>query len=326
MNGLDRCDSPAQALHDARRVRILTHIRPDGDAIGSMLGLGLSLQSAGKQVQMILPDGVPQPLRFLPGSRQIVRTADQEADLLVVLDSSDIPRTAGLPEGVPVDVNIDHHITNTRFARLNWVDPSAVATAAILAEQLPVWGFPLEKDAASALLAGIITDTIGFRTSNTTSKALRLAADLMDRGADLPELYRAALLLKSFEAVRFWGFGLERLQRKNGLFWTVLYQQDREATGYNGNDDADLINFLSSTECDIVVLFNEQKEGRVKVSWRSRPGIDVSALAVQFGGGGHPAAAGAEIPGTVEEVCERVLAATEQLLQSAREMMKSNGQ
>jgi phosphoesterase RecJ-like protein len=300
MTGLDRCDSPAQALHDARRVRILTHIRPDGDAIGSMLGLGLSLQSAGKQVQMILPDGVPQPLRFLPGSRQIVRTADQEADLLVVLDSSDIPRTAGLPEGAQVDVNIDHHITNTRFARLNWVDPSAVATAAILAEQLPVWGFPLEKDAASALLAGIITDTIGFRTSNTTSKALRLAADLMDRGADLPELYRAALLLKSFEAVRFWGFGLERLQRKNGLFWTVLYQQDREATGYNGNDDADLINFLSSTECDIVVLFNEQKEGRVKVSWRSRPGIDVSALAVQFGGGGHPAAAGAEIPGTVE--------------------------
>ncbi len=326
MNVLDRCDSPAQAFHDARRIRILTHIRPDGDAIGSMLGLGLSLQSAGKQVQMILPDGVPQPLRFLPGSGQIVRTAAEEADLLVVLDSSDIPRTGGLPEGAGVDINIDHHITNTRFARLNWVDPSAVATAAILAEQLPVWGFPLEKDAASALLAGIITDTIGFRTSNITSKALRLAADLMDRGADLPELYRAALLLKSFEAVRFWGFGLERLQRKNGLFWTVLYQQDRVATGYNGNDDADLINFLSSTECDIVVLFNEQKEGRVKVSWRSRPGIDVSALAVQFGGGGHPAAAGAEIPGTVEEVRDQVLAATEQLLQSAKEMMKSNGQ
>ncbi|WP_322509576.1 bifunctional oligoribonuclease/PAP phosphatase NrnA [Anaerolinea sp.] len=326
MNGLERYDSPAQALQHARRVRILTHVRPDGDAIGSMLGLGLSLQAAGKQVQMILPDGVPAPLRFLPGSSQIVHSAAEEADLLVVLDSSDLPRTGGLPENAQVDVNIDHHITNTRFARLNWVEPDAVATAAILAEQLPAWGFPLEKDAASALLAGIITDTIGFRTSNTTSKALRLAADLMDRGADLPELYRAALLLKSFEAVRFWGFGLERLQRKNGLFWTVLYQQDREATGYNGNDDADLINFLSSTECDIVVLFNEQKEGKVKVSWRSRPGIDVSALAVQFGGGGHPAAAGAEIPGTVEEVRQQVLAATEQLLRDAREMLKSNGQ
>jgi phosphoesterase RecJ-like protein len=298
------------ALQGAQRILAVSHIRPDGDATGSLLGFGLALRQAGKQVDMVLSDGVPANLRHLPGARQVLRHAEGDYTLTVVLDASDLARTGEALGGRPVDINIDHHITNLNFARINLVETQAVATAAILAEHLPRWGFPIQVEAASALLTGIITDTIGFRTSNMTPQALRLAAGLMESGADLPELYRTGLVQKTFEAVRYWGFGLERLQREDGLAWTTLLATDRQTVGYNGNDDADLVNFLSSTDAEIVVLFNEQKDGRVKVSWRARPGLDVSGLALSFGGGGHPAAAGVELPGPLDQVQQRVLDAT----------------
>jgi bifunctional oligoribonuclease and PAP phosphatase NrnA len=303
----------AETLQNAQNILVVSHIRPDGDAIGSLLGFGLTLQDAGKQVQMVLCDGVPSTFRHLPGSGLVRRKAQVPIDLAVVLDCSDLQRTgealAPLGGRAP-DLNIDHHITNLNFARLNFVLPHAVATSAVLAEYLPRWGFEIKKGAASALLTGIITDTIGFRTSNTSASAMRLAAELMERGADLPELYRAGLVNKTYEAARYWGFGLERLQREGSLIWTSLLISDRKAADYNGNDDADLVNFLSSTEADVVVLFNEQKEGKVKISWRARPSLDISSLALQFGGGGHPAAAGAEVPGDLEEVQQKVLEAT----------------
>jgi bifunctional oligoribonuclease and PAP phosphatase NrnA len=184
-----------------------------------------------------------------------------------------------------------------------------------LAERLPLWGFPLNKEAAEALLSGIITDTIGFRTSNMNPKALRLSAALMELGANLPELYWSGLVSKTYEAARYWSCGLGRLQREGGLLWTVLYVADRQDNGYSGNDDADLVNMLSTIESNVVVLFNEQKDNRVKVSWRSKPGLDVSKLALQFGGGGHPAAAGADITGALADVQENVLAATRAMVQ-----------
>ncbi len=304
----------ASELHAAGRILAVSHVRPDGDAVGALLGFGLSLQAAGKQVQMVLADGVPAGLRHLPSAGFIQRRAKGDFDYAVVLDASDLERTGKALGGRPADLNIDHHVTNLQFARLNLVEPGAVATSAILAEHLPRWGFAIGLEAASALLTGIITDTIGFRTSNMTPAALRLAANLMECGANLPELYRAGLGQKSFEAARYWGAGLTRLQRDGKLIWTTLYLSDRQSVGYNGNDDADLVNFLSSTDGDVVVLFNEQNGGKVKVSWRARPSLDVSELAVQFGGGGHPAAAGAEIPGTVADVQEKVLEVTRAFL------------
>lgn len=307
----------AAELHGAQRILAVAHIRPDGDAVGSLLGFGLSLLDAGKKVQMVLADGIPPGLRHLEGSRLVKHRAQGNFDLTVVLDSSDLLRTGSSLGNRTPDLNIDHHITNLEFARLNLVDPKAVATSAILAEWLPRWGFSIKSDAASALLTGIITDTIGFRTSNMNPAALRLAANLMDCGANIAELYRAGLGQKSFEAARYWGVGLERLQRENGLIWTTLFLSDRQAVGYNGNDDADLVNFLTSTDGDVVVLFNEQNGGKVKVSWRAQPSLNISGLAVQFGGGGHPAAAGAEIAGTIEEVQEKVLTVTRAFLNQA---------
>jgi bifunctional oligoribonuclease and PAP phosphatase NrnA len=299
----------------AQRIGITTHIRPDGDAIGSVLGMGLSLQAIGKDVQMVLRDGVSQTFRHLEGSEQFKQKFEVECDLYIALDCSDLKRAGGVLDSKPVGLAVDHHITNENFAELNYVNPEAVATCAILAEKLPTWGLPINREVARALLTGILSDSIGFRTSNTTAKSLRLAADLVERGANITELYNKALLSRSFEATCYWGYALSRLQHEDTLIWTSLTLEDRKNSGYSGNDDADLTNVLSSIDpLDIVVLFVEQRANAVKVSWRARAGLDISRLASSFGGGGHPAAAGAEMIGSLEEVQNLVLSATKTFL------------
>jgi len=305
-----------QRLKAARRVLLASHIRPDGDCIGALLGLGLGLQGAGKTVQMVLEDGVPIEFRLLPGSDQIVKRAEGTFDLIVSLDVSDIARLGQTGRDYPKpQLNIDHHQTNLNFAELNWVEPDIAATSAILAERLPGWGFPISKEMAIALLMGIVSDTLGFRTSNMSPKVLRLAADLMEKGANLPDIYSKALLLHSFSGLRYWGCGLIKLERDGNMLWTSLTLSDRQQVGYPGKDDADLVNTLSNVEgIDVSVIFVEQAPDRVKVSWRAGVGLDVSKVALLFGGGGHPAAAGVEISGSLPEVQEKVLAVTRKIL------------
>lgn len=310
-----------QKLGNAQHIGITAHIRPDGDAIGALLGLGLSLLASGKKVDMVLKDGISQSFRHLEGSDLISRHFSEGCDLFVVVDCSDLKRTGGVLEENKVDIVIDHHITNENFAEINLVAPEAVATCEILAERLPAWGFPLTGAVARALLTGIISDSIGFRTSNTTSKSLRISADLMDLGANISELYNKALIFRSYAATNYWGYALARLQHEDNLVWTSLTLEDRVNSGYSGNDDADLTNVLSSIDpLDVAVLFVEQKKDLTKVSWRARPGLDISRLASSFGGGGHPAAAGAELMGTLAEVQTRILEATRKYLDQLKEM------
>ena len=299
-------------IRDSRRVLVTTHVRPDGDAIGSLLGIGLALRQMGKVVQMVSEDGVPASYRHLPGSQDVIQHPKGEADLAIVLDCSDLGRAGKSLNGYGVpDLNIDHHVTNLNFAKMNLVDVKAVATTEILADRMTAWGLTLTHDVAAGLLTGLITDTLGFRTSNMTPKALRLAADLMEVGAELSELYLRSLVLHSFEAMRFWGAGLSRLEREGSIVWTTLSLADRQSAGYSGRDDADLINALSAiNDAAVSIVFVEQPNGDVKVSWRAQPAIDVSAIALKFGGGGHPSASGAEIKGTLDEVRERVLQET----------------
>jgi phosphoesterase RecJ-like protein len=138
----------------------------------------------------------------------------------------------------------------------------------------------------------------------------------MDTGVDMPDLYMRALVRRSYPSARYWGAGLSRLQQDGGIVWTALTLEDRKAAGYGGNDDADLINLISSIDgSQVGVIFVEQVDGHVKVSWRAlETGVDVSALARHFEGGGHAAAAGADIPGTLAEVQPRVLATTREML------------
>jgi phosphoesterase RecJ-like protein len=304
-------------LAEAKEILIASHIRPDGDAVGALLGLGLALQQSGKKVQMVLADGVPSAFRPLEGAEQIKTSLDGKFDTFITVDCADFKRTGKPFESIgQPDINIDHHVTNEKFGKINLIEGKEVATAAILTNHLPVWGFQITEPIAAALLMGIITDTLGFRTSNVTPEAMRQVATLMETGVDMPELYMRGLVRRSFESARYWGGGLSKLQRKGGIVWGTLTLADRKAAGYSGSDDADLINIISAIDgFKVGMIFVEQSDHRVKVSWRAlEPNIDVSSIAKSFGGGGHAAASGADVEGTLEEVQTKVLSKTQDTL------------
>lgn len=305
-----------ERLNKANNIVIASHVRPDGDAIGSLLGLGLALKNAGKTVQMVLVDGVAS-FKYLEGSEFVVREPKEGFDTFITVDCADFKRVGKVFENFsPPDVNIDHHKTNENFGKLNLIEADEVATAAILANYLPKWGYEITKPIAAALLTGIVTDTLGFRTSNTNPSALRLSAQLMETGVDLSNLYMRSLVQKSFPAAKYWGAGLSGLEQKNGIVWATLTLADRKKAGYGGNDDADLINIISAIDGNKVgMIFVEQSDSHVKISWRALDdGVDVSKVAKHFEGGGHAAAAGADIPGELNEVKSIVLKATREML------------
>jgi len=305
-----------ELITDAQSILIVSHKRPDGDAIGSLLALGHALIEQGKQVQMVLEDGLPDKYGHLASAHFVSQSIARDYDLCIIVDSSDLERTGSLLLEKPTpDIVIDHHKTNTHFGKVNLVEDEAVATASILAVHMPLWGLPLDKEVSSSLLTGILGDTIGFRTSNVDSQTMRLVADLIDCGANLPELYQKALVGRTIEEIRYWAQGLLKIVKENELVWTSLSLDDRIKSGYFENDDADLINILSSTaDAKIAMIFVEQNGGIVKVSWRSNSGIDVSGIAFKFGGGGHEAAAGAEIRGELSQVSREVIKETKSLL------------
>ena len=306
-----------ERLNNAGNVVIASHVRPDGDAIGSLLGLGLALKDAGKSVQMVLVDGVSSSYRHLEGSELVVKEPVGEHDTFITVDCADFKRTGKIFEnfGQP-DINIDHHKTNEKFGKLNLIEAEEVATAAILTNHLPEWGFRITKPIAAALLTGIITDTLGFRTSNTSPAALRQCATLMETGVDMPDIYMRSLVRKSFPAAKYWGAGLSSMEEERGIVWGTLTLEDRKRSGYSGNDDADLINMISAIDGNKVgMIFVEQSDEHVKISWRAlEPGIDVSQVAKHFKGGGHAAAAGADIPGALSEIQPLVLKTTRDML------------
>jgi phosphoesterase RecJ-like protein len=306
-----------ERLGVAQKVLIASHIRPDGDAIGSLIGLGLALQNGGKTVQMVLADGVPSSFRYLEGSDQVQKEAGEDFDTFIAVDCADFKRLGKPFQSLSgPDINIDHHITNERFGKINLIEGKAVATAAILTNYLPTWGYEITRPVAAALLTGIITDTLGFRTANMRPEALRQAATLMETGVDMSELYMRGLVRRSFSAARYWGAGLSKLESSDGIVWSTLSLEDRKSSGYGGNDDADLINMISAIDGHKVgMIFVEQHDNHVKISWRAlETGVDVSPVATHFGGGGHAAAAGADIPGALSEIQPLVLKTTKEML------------
>ena len=303
-------------IASANNILIVSHVRPDGDAIGATLGLGLALKNSGKTVQMVLNDGLPASFRHLPGSDLIKKEVQGQPDLFITVDCADYKRTGKQFENYrKPDINIDHHVTNEKYGITNLVEPDSVATSAVLTDHLPVWGLVINADVAASLATGIVTDTLGFRTSNTTPASLRQMALLMETGINMPELYNRALVSRSFSAARYWGAGLSSLKTLDGIVYATMRVSDRKNAGYGGNDDADLINIISAIEDHVVGMVFVEQHNSVKISWRAlQPGINVSVIATHFGGGGHKAAAGADINGNIEEIQARVLQTTREML------------
>ncbi|MHB8807217.1 MAG: DHH family phosphoesterase [Anaerolineaceae bacterium] len=302
-----------QRIDVAEMVTLVTHIRPDGDAVGSVIGFGEALRGYGKTVQIAFEETLPARFRFLKEKEE--KKKPSKNGIIITLDCAEQNRTPKDYSEKKIDINIDHHATNTNFGDLNYVNAEAAATAEIVTDLLTEWKIQISPAAANALLMGIITDTIGFRTPNTTAHTLRTAAKLTEMGANLTDMYQRSLTDMTWEASLLWGFALNKLQKEGKIIYTVITCEDRKKSGFTGRDDADLTNFLSSIqEADISILFNQQSEKSVKVSWRSRSNVNVANLASHFGGGGHPAAAGAEIELSLQETQQKVLEVTKSYL------------
>lgn len=317
-------------IKKARNILVVSHLRPDGDAIGSLLGIGLSLINHGKVVQMVISDGIPENFKFLSGSELISTKPVGNVDYIIVVDSSDLLRTNSVLNdyGTP-DLNIDHHKTNTYFAKNNLIESEAVATAEIIAEYMPYFDMNITPPIANALLAGIITDTIGFRTTNVNPKTLKITAQLMELGGNLAEIYQKTIVEQSYSAARYWAAGLSKLQMENGLVWTTLSLDDRKNANYQYRDDADLVKVLSAIEgANIAIILTEQTQGYVKISWRLcgslQTNLDVSEIAQKYGGGGHKAAAGADVKGKLDVVLNEVLVDTRMYIEH-KHTIEENG-
>ncbi len=317
-------------IKKTRNILVVSHLRPDGDAIGSLLGIGLSLINHGKEVQMVISDGIPENFKFLSGSELISTKPVGNVDYIIVVDSSDLLRTNSVLNGYGTpDLNIDHHKTNTYFAKNNLIESEAVATAEIIAEYMPYFDMNITPPIANALLAGIITDTIGFRTTNVNPKTLKITAQLMELGGNLAEIYQKTIVEQSYSAARYWAAGLSKLQMENGLVWTTLSLDDRRNANYQYRDDADLVKVLSAIEgAKIAIILTEQTQGYVKISWRLcgslQTNLDVSEIAQKYGGGGHKAAAGADVKGKLDVILNEVLVDTRMYIEH-KHTIEENG-
>jgi phosphoesterase RecJ-like protein len=321
---LAQLDQAIRLVRSAQRPLLVCHIAPDGDAVGSLTGLGLALRHRGLEPILACSDPVPADLHFIPGAEDIVQNVDGLFDLVISLDSSDVARMGHLAqspafEGVPL-LNIDHHLTNCDFGDVNLVDHTASSTAEVVLRLLERMAVPVDVEIATALLTGIVGDTRGFRTNNVTAQVMEAAVRLMEAGASLPHIARHALDCRPTAAIQLWGAALAQLQIEGRVIWTSIPLAIRQAVGYGDNGDAGVVNFLiSADDADAAAVFTEREDGDVEVGLRAAPGFDVAQVALQFGGGGHALAAGCTIPGPLAEAQTRFLAALQADLDRQRQ-------
>jgi len=290
-----------QLISQADEVALACHVSPDGDALGSMLAVGFALRSMGKRVVASFGDldfTVPRLLGFLPGQEMLVPPADYPAEptLMITFDSPSIARLGVLGESVRRAhelIVVDHHPSNDGFGTLDLIDPAAAATA-MLAEQLIYrLGGGLDRDIATCLYAGLVTDTGSFRYSSTTPAAHQMAARLIATGLRTEEIARELWDRSPFAYLKVLAAALERVVLDDGLVWTYVTRVDRAAHGLPYSELEGVIDIVRRTdEAEVAAVLKEDDQGAWQVSIRSKGHIDVAAACTALGGGGHHKAAG----------------------------------
>jgi phosphoesterase RecJ-like protein len=314
----------ADFLRDGERFIILSHVDPDGDALGSALGLAWIVQSMGKDAQVLVPGRVPRIYEFLAGASGVKGSLSSNGcpDGVLVVDATSPRRLGALSEalelGVPV-VNIDHHSDNTRFGEFYWVDPSAAATALLIFEMAQTEGLEISPEAAECLYVGILTDTGRFTFANTDTRSLAAAADLARLGAVPSKIAAKVYATVSVASMRLLGAALSTLDiREEGAVACLhVTRAMLMETGALPEDADGFSTYARSLEgVKVGIFLKETHEGTIKVSFRSNEGVEIDGVAGQFGGGGHPRASGARVPGPIEEAKETVLRAVAEHLRS----------
>jgi phosphoesterase RecJ-like protein len=313
MDHLDSFGNAVELFKRYNKIFVAAHIMPDGDCLGSALGLTWALRQIGKTVTVTCNDHVPNAFAFLPGFTELSPKVPTDEEFLVFVDGSAADRFGpaydpGLFNGRPV-LAIDHHVTNEHFAPINFIDTRAAATAEIIYRFVRALNIPLDPAIAQCLLTGIVTDTLGFRTANTTVDTLRTATALMEAGASIPDIVERSFNQVPMPSLRLRGRVFSEAKLDGVILWAEIPLELMRELGVNGNGTSGIINQLLSVDAaKIAVVFTEKDNGKIDVGFRSRVGYDVSGIAARLGGGGHKQAAGALIDGPLDKARERVLA------------------
>ncbi len=319
-------DRIIKAIRGHQTFCIVGHMRPDGDCIGSQLALALALRETGKTVTVWNEDAIPQKYKFLnPEGLYQKPKPGQTFDCVIATDCASferLGRAGNCVGGRKLLINIDHHVTNTRYGDINWVSPRDPSTGELIFRLLKVARWPITQPIADLLFTAVSTDTGSFQYPTTRPGTFHTGAELVTRGANLAKicnevyqsypLSRAKLLQHVYSKFR--------LTDQDRIAWFWLKQKDFDRTGAVSDDTEGLIDHIRDIEPVVVAcVFEEVKPGLTRISLRSKHAlVNVSEICAQFGGGGHPAAAGARISGTPLSVQRRVIAAIKKALQAVK--------
>jgi phosphoesterase RecJ-like protein len=312
-----------EAILAADSVTALCHENPDADTIGGAVAMALIARQLGKPAQVVSTDRPGSSYDFMPEMRSVSTVPSGTPDLAVICDAATLERVGR----VAVDhaawlahariVNVDHHVTNTRYGALNLVDPAAAATCQVIAEMIPHLGVELDPELASALLTGIVRDSHGFSDRSTTPQTLRLAAQLVAAGADLALIHRRILGELPYSTMRLWGRMLNAIASAadDRIVYAILYPWMLEETGTVQADADGFAEFIANTRgADITILFRELAPDETRVSLRVTAAVDATRVAREFGGGGHAQRAGCTVRANGEDAVAQVLRICESVL------------
>jgi phosphoesterase RecJ-like protein len=316
-------EKAAAVLAGAEKVALACHVGPDGDALGSMMGLALAARDAGKEVVTSIgsPFIVPDNLAFLPTVGLVPPDEFPESPpVMVVLDAGAADRLAELGHhagNAGTLIVLDHHVTNDGFGDITVVDGAVAATGEIVAELLDVLRWPITAEIATCLHTAIVTDTGRFQYAATKPSTFKLAAGLVAAGADTDYIGQQVYDQAPFGYLRAAGAALSRaiLDEEAGVVSTIITHKDLEEAGIDWGDIDGLIDTIRlAVEADVAALAKVHDDGRVKLSLRSRGGTDVGAIAAALGGGGHRLASGV----TIEDTAENAISQVVEMVKAAR--------
>ncbi|MGO8672793.1 MAG: DHH family phosphoesterase [Capsulimonadaceae bacterium] len=312
------------AIRSAETIVMACHVNPDGDALGSMVGLALGLAPLGKTLTLLSADGVPEMYRFLPGVDLIQTTSNTESfDLAIVLDSGDLERVGS--SVLPVVgrarrmIDIDHHSSGT-FGDIVVLESVAASTCEIVYDVLLQLGVPLTPEIATCLFTGVITDTGSFRFQNVTPSTFRIAANLIEHGAPPAYVSERVFDNRSLAATRLLGAALNSLHytEDERIVWATITAADFIRCGASDADTEGIVNFARGVRgADVGMLLREVGDGSVRISLRSQDTVNVANVAKEFGGGGHRMAAGCTLPPPLAQAESRIVEAVRRALDHA---------
>jgi phosphoesterase RecJ-like protein len=308
-----------EVLRSHQSFILLSHVRPDGDAIGSQLALGFALMAMGKSVRLINEDGLPENLAFLRGSERIESPPAEalEVEVAIALDTATKPRLGDAAlhaaSKAKIWLNIDHHVSNPQYGDLNLIDSTSPATGQILYDLIIQLGLPMPAESRDAIYVAVSTDTGSFQYPSTTAKTYELAADLIRRGLDVGTLNSQTYDENPYRRLELMGVLLSTLERSDdGLVanWSMR-DQTRVDLALRPEDSEGLIDVIRAIRgVQVAVFFEELPDGKIRISMRSKDRrYDVCKIAMEFGGGGHALAAGIRMAGPLEAAKARVLGA-----------------